>query len=186
MFCWYFHKIYCNEKIVLTSNSFPAAKALTFLGELQNKIYDNFPNLKSPNNEDESLTGARLYVSEICSKYSNEELSNSQHDSSLNQSPAPNLVKNPMPEQEVKDPVTAQQKLAEVQEKLRQDRSNMQSNIIPMPEQVSNIDPRNIQNSSYKTEEAQKMSVQRKILLAIFILACGLYIIVPIIRECSM
>ena len=54
--------------IVLTANNFGTEKALLVLNEIQEKIYEDFPKIKNEK-EDEKLSGARLYISNVCFKY---------------------------------------------------------------------------------------------------------------------
>ncbi len=53
---------------MLTQATFPAESALQLIAELQDNIYSHYPKIKDPA-EDESLTGAKMYISEISQKY---------------------------------------------------------------------------------------------------------------------
>ena len=135
--------------------------------------------MKSPDSEEESLTGAKLYVSELCSKYSVGE--------EQPPSPAPGPEAAPPPFAAESAPGKAQQKLAEAQEKLKEEGANLQNQMsaIPIPLHMEG-DPRNVQNGMPSmTKQDEPHSVQRKIVLGLFILACALYILVPIIDSVS-
>eukprot|EP00826_Nyctotherus_ovalis_P034200 TRINITY_DN2814_c0_g1_i1.p1 TRINITY_DN2814_c0_g1~~TRINITY_DN2814_c0_g1_i1.p1 ORF type:complete len:192 (-),score=55.33 TRINITY_DN2814_c0_g1_i1:193-768(-) len=53
---------------VLTTVGFPVDKALLILSEIQTKIYENFPKIRM-DDEEEKLSGAKIYVSNVCFKY---------------------------------------------------------------------------------------------------------------------
>eukprot|EP00826_Nyctotherus_ovalis_P034201 TRINITY_DN2814_c0_g1_i5.p1 TRINITY_DN2814_c0_g1~~TRINITY_DN2814_c0_g1_i5.p1 ORF type:complete len:226 (-),score=55.05 TRINITY_DN2814_c0_g1_i5:114-791(-) len=55
-------------RVVLTTVGFPVDKALLILSEIQTKIYENFPKIRM-DDEEEKLSGAKIYVSNVCFKY---------------------------------------------------------------------------------------------------------------------
>ncbi len=115
---------------------------------MQAKIYENFPKIQHED-EDENLAGAKIYVSDICSKYTLGD------DTS---SPA------------------AHQKLHEVQQKIKVGTAQIE---LQMPK-----DPR----TGLPTAEnlmAPVPTLRRKIFFGIFLVACILYVIVPIIDAAT-
>ena len=61
----------------MASKGYPNDTALIILDEIKEKIYENFSKVKEIY-EDEQLSGGKIYISNICLKYNNED--NSEDD----------------------------------------------------------------------------------------------------------
>lgn len=99
--------------VVLTTKNFAADKVPLILNEIEDKIYENFPKVKK-DDEDEKLSGAKIYISNICFKYNareslagmNQQMNLHDYRESLKNTKAINLdLSNPTTE--VKQSITA-------------------------------------------------------------------------------
>ena len=61
----------------MTRHNYTNEKGRELVEEIQGKIYENFPKIRT-DKESESLVGAKIYVSTICSRCLAEERSNTE------------------------------------------------------------------------------------------------------------
>ena len=139
---------------MLTSDSFPVDKALILLGEIQSKIYENFPKIQKED-EEENLAGAKIYISDICSKYS------------LN----------------AEEPSPAQQKMQEAQQKIRDEGIQLQLQIDSAAAQPAALPAQKTTTTSQDSSASEGLTLRQKMCLGVFFFACALYIIIPIIDS---
>ena len=140
-------KPFYSTHIVLTNQEFPVDKALILLGEIQSKIIENFPKIMHEE-EEETLAGAKIYASDICSRFT-------------------------LGEEEEHSP--AERKVQEAQQKVHEEAIQLQ---LQMP--VSKNEG-GMHGGEVTAENPPTM--RRKVFFGVFLLACVLYIIVPIIDS---
>ena len=105
-------QVFCsaNAALVLTNETFPVDKAVMLLSEIEAKIFEYFPKIRQEE-EEENLAGAKIYVSDICAKYT----------TTPDEGPEP--AENPAPKP------LAEEKMKEAIEKIRQEGVQLQFNI---------------------------------------------------------
>ncbi len=161
---------------MLTNDKFPVDKALILLSEIQAKIYENFPKIKQEE-EEENLAGAKIYVSDICAKYTISD------ETDASPSPGPSPAPNPVGG----DP---QLKMQAAQERIRQEGIKLQMNINnpAAAQKVSDLDLKIEQQdvrNVLEDDASEGYTMRQKIALGFFVVACLIYIIAPIVDASS-